>query len=103
MDGREPRTAASRPGPRTWNPSGLTYVKDSAIMTHMVKTQVYLREEELEALHRAAERAKRPVAALVREAIRRVWLRTDSPGPVALWDGVPGRTSAEHDAIYDEP
>ena len=81
----------------------MTYVTGGAIMTHMVKTQVYLREEELAALHRVAERANRSVAALVRDAIRRVWLRPDSAGPVALWDGVPGRTSAEHDAIYDEP
>ncbi len=69
----------------------------------MVKTQVYLREEELEALHRAAERAGRPVAALVRDAVRRVWLKPDARGPVALWDGMPGRASVEHDAIYDEP
>ena len=81
----------------------MTYVTDDVMMTHMVKTQVYLREEELAALHRVAERANRPVAALVRDAIRRVWLRPDSAGPVALWDGVPGRTSSEHDAIYDEP
>jgi Ribbon-helix-helix protein, copG family len=72
-------------------------------MTHMVKTQVYLQQEELEALHRAAKRAGRPVAALVRDAIRRVWLRPKAIGPVALWDGTPGRTSVEHDAIYDEP
>lgn len=81
----------------------MTYVTDDVMMTYMVKTQVYLREEELAALHRVAERANRPVAALVRDAIRRVWLRPDSAGPVALWDGVPGRTSSEHDAIYDEP
>ena len=74
-------------------------------MTHMVKTQVYLREEELEALRAAADRSGRSVADLVREAIRRVWLR---PGiqagePVALWDGEPRRTSSEHDTIYDDP
>ena len=72
-------------------------------MTHMVKTQVYLGSEELEALHRAAERSGRSVADLVREAIRRVWLRPESRGPVALWDGVPARTSVDHDSIYDEP
>jgi hypothetical protein len=69
----------------------------------MVKTQVYLRQEELDALHRTARGAGRSVADLVREAIRRVWLRPESNGPVALWDGTPGRTSVEHDAIYDEP
>jgi hypothetical protein len=69
----------------------------------MVKTQVYLRPEELEALHRAAKRSRRSVADLVREAIRRVWLRPDAEGPVALWDGTPARTSVDHDHIYDEP
>jgi hypothetical protein len=71
-------------------------------MTHMEKTQVYLRAEELQALHRAAKRAGRPVAALVRDAIRRTWVRPDTGGPVAIWDGTPGRTSIEHDVIYDE-
>jgi len=69
----------------------------------MTKTQVYLRAEELDALHRAARRTRRPVADLVREAIRRVWLRPPAGGPVALWNGAPTRTSMEHDAIYDEP
>ena len=72
-------------------------------MTHMVKTQVYLRSEELEALHEAAGRTGRSVADLVREAVRRVWLRPGAGGPVALWDGEPGRTSVDHDSIYDEP
>jgi len=71
-------------------------------MTHMIKTQVYLPEEELEALRRAARRSGRSVADLVREAIRRVWLRPSSDGPVALWGGAPSRTSVEHDVIYDE-
>jgi hypothetical protein len=69
----------------------------------MVKTQVYLRDEELEALHRVAERSGRRVADLVREAIRRVWLRPETQGPVALWDGTLSRSSVEHDHIYDEP
>ena len=68
----------------------------------MVKTQVYLREEELEALQQTARRSGRSVADLVREAIRRVWLRPSGRGPVALWDGTPTRTSIDHDAIYDE-
>jgi hypothetical protein len=69
----------------------------------MVKTQIYLREEELAALHEAAERSGRSVADLVREAIREVWLRPESDGPVGLWDGKPRRTSMEHDSIYDDP
>ena len=69
----------------------------------MVKTQVYLREEELAALHAAAKRSGRSVAELVREAVRKVVLMpTAADGPVALWDGKPKRTSMEHDAIYDE-
>ena len=69
----------------------------------MVKTQVYLREEELMALRAAAARSGRSVADLVREAIRRIWLRPESRGPVALWDGEPKRASVEHDTIYDDP
>ncbi len=72
-------------------------------MTPMVKTQVYLAPEELEALHRAAERSERSMADLIREAIRRVWLRPAQQGPVALWDGEPRRTSVDHDSIYDSP
>lgn len=72
-------------------------------MTHMTKTQVYLRDEELEALHRTARRTGRSVADLVREAVRRMWLRPAARGPVALWDGTPMRSSLDHDALYDEP
>ena len=72
-------------------------------MTPMVKTQVYLRDEELRALHVVAERSGRSVADLVREAIRRVWLRPGGAGPVALWDGPVARSSVDHDHIYDEP
>jgi hypothetical protein len=71
------------------------------ILTPMVKTQVYLPEEELAALHKTARRTGRSVAELVREAIRRVWLRPEGNGPVGLWDGVPLRTSMDHDSIYD--
>ena len=69
----------------------------------MVKTQVYLRKEELAALHQAAARSGRSVAALVREAVRQVVLKPQAKGPVALWDGVPRRTSIEHDTVHDEP
>jgi len=73
----------------------------------MVKTQVYLPEEDLRALHREARRSKRSVAELIREAIRTVWLRpagrSTLPGPVALWDGEPKRPGRDHDSIYDEP
>ena len=68
----------------------------------MIKTQVYLPEEDLQALREAARRSGRSVAELIREAIRRVWLQPPSGGPVALWDGIPTCTSMEHDKIYDE-
>ncbi len=68
----------------------------------MIETQIYLREEDLEALRRAAKRSGRSVSDLVREAIRRVWMQPPADEPVALWDGVPTRTSMEHDSIYDE-
>lgn len=55
----------------------------------MAKTQVCLREDELAALHGVAERSGRSVADFVREAIRRVWLRSGESGPLALWDGAP--------------
>ena len=71
-------------------------------MTYMVKTQVYLREEELAALHKAAARSGRSVAELVRDAIRKVVLNPQSDGPVAVWSGKPKRTSVEHDSIYDK-
>ena len=72
-------------------------------LTHMVKTQIYLPEDDLKALRETAQRSGRSMADLVREAIRQVWLRPDpvSEGPVALWDGIPSRTSIEHDEIYD--
>jgi hypothetical protein len=85
------------------SPVFLTGVIVPCKLTPMVKTQVYLRDEELAALHRVAERSGRSVADLVREAIRRVWLRSDTQGPVALWDGAPSHISVEHDHIYDEP
>ncbi len=82
--------------------SALTYVTAPDKVTYMVKTQIYFPEEDLKALQSTAKRSGRSVADLVREAVRRVWLRPPGDGPVALWDGVPTRTSMEHDAIYDE-
>jgi hypothetical protein len=69
----------------------------------MEKMQVYLRREELDALRKTAVRSGRSVAALVREAIRKVLLTPPSGGPVALWDGEPKRTSVDHDSVHDEP
>ena len=69
----------------------------------MTKTQIYFPDPELEALHRLARRQKKSVAALVREAVRAVWLQPEPSGPVALWDGKPRRPSADHDSIYDKP
>jgi hypothetical protein len=68
----------------------------------MVKTQVYLPAAELRALHAVARRQKRPVADLVREAVRRVWLHENPSGPIALWDGPFAGSSADHDAAFDE-
>ena len=81
----------------------LTGVILACKMTPVIKTQVYLGDEELEALHRVAERSNRSVADLIREAIRRVWIRPSQEGPVGIWDGEPRRTSIDHDSIYDEP
>ena len=71
-------------------------------MTYMTKAQIYFPDEDLNELRLTAERTGRSVADLVREAVRRVWLRPDSQGPVGIWDGTPTRTSVEHDVIYDE-
>lgn len=81
----------------------LTYVIHLGKLTHMEKTQVYLRKEELAALREAAARSGRSVAELVRDAIRKVVLKPQAEGPVAIWDGEPRRTSVDHDSIYDEP
>ncbi|HEX2891411.1 MAG TPA: CopG family transcriptional regulator [Vineibacter terrae] len=69
----------------------------------MEKTQIYLRKEELEALREIAARSGRSVAAVVRDAIRKVVLAPQASGPVAIWDGEPKRTSVDHDSIYDTP
>jgi hypothetical protein len=69
----------------------------------MEKTQIYLRKEELDALREVAARSGRSVAEVVRDAIRKVVLKPQATGPVAIWDGAPKRTSVEHDSVYDEP
>jgi hypothetical protein len=74
------------------------YVTGDIKLTYMEKTQVYLRKEELDALRKAAARSKRSVAALVREAVRKVVLMPPTEGPVAIWDGEPKRSSIEHDS-----
>jgi plasmid stability protein len=71
-------------------------------VTHMVKTQIYLPKEELEALRQAAARSGRSVAEVVRDAIRKVVLKPLATGPAAIWDGTPKRTSIEHDSVYDQ-
>ena len=88
---------------RRITPSRLTYVSGVIKVTYMEKTQVYLRKEELNALRKAAARSKRSVAALVREAVRKVILMPPAEGPVAIWDGEPKRSSIEHDSVHDEP
>ncbi len=75
----------------------------SAAELNMEKIQVYLHKEELDALRRAAARSGRSVAELVREAIRKVVLKPQAAGPVAIWDGEPKHTSIEHDIVRDEP
>jgi len=69
----------------------------------MEKMQVYLPREELDALRKTAARSGRSVAAVVREAIRKVLVKPPSEGPVAIWDGEPKRTSIDHDSVHDEP
>lgn len=65
--------------------------------------QIYLPKNELAALRKTALRSGRSVAALVREAIRKVLLTPPGSGPVAIWDGQPKRTSVDHDSVHDEP
>ncbi len=72
-------------------------------VTHMEKTQVYLRKEELAALRKASARTGRSVAELVRDAVRKAVLKPQTTGPVAIWDGEPKRRSVDHDSVHDEP
>ena len=81
----------------------LTGVTSVGTLTPMVKTQVYLPEAELAALHRLAKASKRHVAELIREAIRDKYLRQPAGGPVAIWDGPFAGSSSDHDSAFDEP
>jgi hypothetical protein len=83
--------------------SQLTYVSCHIKLTHMEKTQVYLRKEELDALRKVAARSRRSVAALVREAVRKIVLMPAAEGPIAIWGGEPKRSSLDHDSVHDEP
>ena len=69
----------------------------------MEKTQIYLRKEELDALREVASRSGRSVAVVVRDAIRKIVLKPETRGPVALWDGEPKRSSIDHDSVHDDP
>ncbi len=68
----------------------------------MTKTQVYFPDDELKQLHLLAQRAGRPVAELIREAVRESYLCSAPKGPVALWDAPFNGTSSDHDAAFDE-
>lgn len=68
----------------------------------MTKTQVYFPDEELKQLHLMAQRAGRPVAELIREAVRASYLRPVAQGPVALWNAPFHGSSSDHDAAFDE-
>jgi hypothetical protein len=72
-------------------------------VTHMERIQVYLRREELDALRKAAARSGRSIAELIRDAIRKVVLKPQVAGPVAIWDGEPKLTSVGHDGVHDDP
>jgi hypothetical protein len=69
----------------------------------VTRIQFRLRDDERRSLHEVARRSGRSLTDLIREAIRRVWLRGGGEGPVGLWDGVPRRTSVEHDTVHDDP
>ena len=81
----------------------LTYVYSGIKVTSMEKTQVYLPKEELDALRKMAAQSGRSVAELVRDVIRKVVLKPQAAGPVAIWDGEPKRASVDHDSVHDEP
>jgi hypothetical protein len=53
-------------------------------------------------LRMAAVRSGRSVTELIRDAIRKIVLKPQAAGPVAIWDGEPKRTSIQHDSVHDE-
>ena len=67
---------------------------------YMIKREVHFSKEEFELLEIAARHSRRSVASLIREAVRRVWLRRPPEGPIALWDGPTAHSAMEHDTIY---
>lgn len=71
-------------------------------MPYMKKIQIYLHQEELQALHETAARSGCSVAEVVRDAIRKVVPGPSRGGPVALWGGEPRRSSVQHDSVLDE-
>ena len=93
-------------GSTTAGLGGFQETDQMPIFSKITRYQVHVNSPAriAELTHRAFTIAldERSVADLVREAIRRVWLRPSADGPVALWDGAPSRTSVEHDVIYDE-
>ena len=80
----------------------MTGVIRHVILTPVEKTQVYIPGDELKSLHRVAKQKGRRVAELIREAIRKVWLRPDPEGPVALWDGPFDGSSVDHESAFDD-
>src|SRR6266436_468733 len=84
------------PVPRGWQtrrPGNvkLDVVEGETKLTCMEKIQVYFRKEEVDGLRKAASRSGRSVAELARDAIRKVVLKPEAAGPVAIWDGEPKR------------
>ena len=75
----------------------------------MKKTQVYFRPADLRALARVARERKRPMAELIREAVRERWLQPSAQGGlpghalVGLYTGpLPaGFSSDNHDTAFD--
>jgi hypothetical protein len=80
----------------------LSYAVTGKILTRLIKTQVYFREEEFTALHAAAARRGCSISQLVREAVIKIILKPQAERPVAIWAGKPRRTSVEHDSVHDD-
>ena len=98
MSGELPFTGRHR-GWTLWQ----TIVKpdlEVSTVPYMIKREVYFSTEELKLLETAARRSERSTASLIREAVRRVWLRPAAEGPIALWEGPTAHGAMEHDMIY---